>query len=159
MTDKDSIQLEKYIRTAFSRRSWYLPSQSLERNRPFNPEELERLVLPEKLPWYDLSSSGGSDQREQRSHLLSFLDQISERETAKNSISPEQRRTYRDRALKLRKKIDNNEKGWGALAENAEGSISGKRRGGEGECWQKTLRSDLGSFSLDGRRSGWGGNI
>ena len=113
MADKVTIQLEKYYQKLLSQEGLGIyRANPWERNRPFNSEELERLVLPEKLPRSDLYLPlEGLTEREREVIFCLFYDQISERETARKlNLSRSSVRTYRDRALrKLRRKIENAE--------------------------------------------------
>ena len=110
MADQATIQLEKYYQKILSQEGLGIyRANPWERNRPFNPEELERLVLPEKMKRLDISLPLQIlTQREQEVILCLFYDQISERETARKlNLSRSSVRTYRDRALrKLRRKIE-----------------------------------------------------
>ena len=109
MADKVTIQLEKYYQKLLSQEGLGIyRANPWERNRPFNPEELERLVLPEKMQRLDIHLPlQVLTEREQEVILCLFYDQISERETARKlNLSRSSVRTYRDRALrKLRKEI------------------------------------------------------
>jgi RNA polymerase sigma factor (sigma-70 family) len=120
MADQATIQLEKYYQKILSQEGLGIyRANPWERNRPFNPEELERLVLPEKMQRLDIHLPlQVLTEREQEVILCLFYDQISERETARKlNLSRSSVRTYRDRALrKLRRKI-----------EKTEGGISKKR--------------------------------
>jgi RNA polymerase sigma factor (sigma-70 family) len=139
MVDNATIQLEKYYQKILSQEGLGIyRANPWERNRPFNPEELERLVLPEKMQRLDIHLPlQVLTEREQEVIFCLFYDQISERETARKlNLSRSSVRTYRDRALrKLRRKI-----------EKAEGEMG---RGGEGEYWQKTPRGRGGEGARD----------
>ena len=55
MADQATIQLEKYYQKILSQEGLGIyRANPWERNRPFNPEELERLVLPEKMKRLDI---------------------------------------------------------------------------------------------------------
>jgi hypothetical protein len=75
MVDQATIQLEKYYQKILSQEGLGIyRANPWERNRPFNPEELERLVLPEKMQALGYSSSlAGPDRTRTRSYPLSFL--------------------------------------------------------------------------------------
>ena len=110
MVDQAIIQLEKYYQKLLSQEGLGIyRANPWERNRPFNPEELERLVLPEKMQRLDIHLPlQVLTEREQEVIFCLFYDQISERETAqKLNLSRSSVRTYRDRALrKLKRKIE-----------------------------------------------------
>ena len=91
MTDKVTIQLEIYYQKLLSQEGLGLyRANPWERNRPFNPEELERLVLPEKLPRYDLylPLEGLTERSAKSSSVFSTIRSPNEK-LPKNSISPE----------------------------------------------------------------------
>ena len=106
MTDKVTIQLEKYYQKLLSQEGLGIyRANPWERNRPFNPEELERLVLPEKLPRYDLIFLWRSTEREREVIFCLFYDQFSNENLPKKLISPERSKNLpRPSFRKLRKK-------------------------------------------------------
>ncbi len=110
MVDEATIELEKYYQKILSQEGLGIyRANPWERNRPFNPEELERLVLPEKMQRLDIHLPlQVLTEREREVIFCLFYDQISERETAqKLNLSRSSVRTYRDRALrKLKRKIE-----------------------------------------------------
>ncbi len=110
MIEKVTSELTEYYQKLLSQEGLGIyRANPWERNRPFHPEELERLVFPEKMQRLDIQLPLQIlTEREREVIFCLFYDQISERETARKlNLSRSSVRTYRDRALrKLKLKME-----------------------------------------------------